>query len=271
MTRREFAACSARRPPARRCHYDRVAVQPGPLPPHERSWRHPSELAAEQRAVLVTEGIPRSTRIVALTSGAAGLLAIGALMVTITPRGAESPVALASTTSISAQAAVVPLPASPTGSAAIGLRSESRSATDVPLQAEVLATPIGDGSFALVTRASVEHAGSLVIDVRFPSGRRSIGSIVTASDDAVVVALLSREQGHAIAGRKPHAAEMVTVLATPPVVVPFGEVASLDVDEGTPVISGDDELVGVCSRRRDGSTRLIEARGALDAATSVVP
>lgn len=249
-------------------------MEPGPLPPHERAWRHPSELAAEQRAVHLSEATPRSTRILALTTGAAGLLAIGALMVTITPRGVESPVAIASTTSVAAQAAVVPPTASnSTGSQAVrALRAESPGSTDRRVaQPDVLATPIGDGQFALVTRAAVGRSASSILDLRFPSGRRSTGSIVTASDHAVVVALLTPEPGHPVARRMPRATDPVTVLTSPPVVVLFGDLASLDVDEGTPVLSHDDELVGLCSRHRDGSVSLIEVVEALAAATSVVP
>ena len=131
----------------------------------------------------------------ALTSGTLGLLAVGLLMVTITPDRAESPIALsASTTPVVAQSArrVAVLASSATDR--IGFRSE-------PIGA--LATPIGDGRFALVTRASLADTDGMVIDVRLPSGRTTAGSIVTASDDAVVVALAVAEPGHRIAAVRP--------------------------------------------------------------------
>lgn len=194
-----------------------------------------------------------------------GLLAVGLLMVTVTPRRAESPIAIsASTTALpdspGARRAAVP---APTGSEVRALRSEP---------AEVLATPIGDGTFALVTRASLRNSGASVIQVRLPSGRRSAGSIVTASGDAVVVALATAETGHPVATSRPEHDDMVTVMAEPPITIAFDEVDSLAVDEGTAVIDDDGHLVGICSRReRADGVRVIEVSAELDAATSVVP
>jgi hypothetical protein len=242
-------------------------VERGPLPPHERTWRHPSELAAEERALIVAEPSPRGARFLALATGTLGLLAVGLLMITITPQRTDSPILLsASTTPIataqgagrSAAAAIVPA-----ATEAVGLRSES---------ARVLATPIGDGRFALVTRESLAGSDDTVIDVRLPSGQMSAGSIVTASEDAVVVALAVTEPGHAIASDRPGDRDMVTVMATPPITVAYDDVDTLAVEEGTAVVDDDGNLVGICSRRSGSRhVRLIEVSAELDAATSVVP
>lgn len=210
------------------------------------------------------EPATRGGRTVALTSGTLGLLAVGLLMVSITPGRADAPVALsASTTPVAIQGVRRPAALAPGASEAIGLRSEPSAS---------LATPIGDGQFALITRASLARTDGAIIDVRLPSGRSTVGSIVTASDDAVVVALAATEPGHTIAAGRPGATDMVTVMVDPPVSVAYGDVDTVDADEGTAVLDADGSLVGLCSRRFGSSrVRLIEVPAVLDDATSVVP
>lgn len=238
-------------------------MERGPLPPHERSWRHPSELAAEERALVLSEGSPRGQRVLALATGTLGLLAVGLLMVSISPKRADSPIAVtASTNSESLVASRGPI-----ALATIGFEPDGGTGA-----APALATPIGDGRFALITRESAIASDEALIDVRLPSGRRSIGSIVTGSDHAVVIALATREAGHAIAHRRPRADDIVTVLTDPPINVAYEDVGTLAVHEGTPVVDDHGYLVGICSRR-DGTdhVRLIEVIAELDDATSVVP
>lgn len=199
-----------------------------------------------------------------MTTGTMGLLAVGLLMVTITPRPAESPLAIASTTTPSASLGIRgPAALAPAGTERPDLRSETTGA---------LATPIGDGRFAIITRASLVDARRTVVDVRLPSGRLSAGSIVTASEDAVVVALATAEPGHAVARHRPHARDIVTVMASPPITVAYHDVPTLAVEEGTAVLDGRGHLVGICSRRADSEqVHLIEVSAELDAATNVVP
>ncbi|MDW3214413.1 MAG: hypothetical protein R8G01_10475 [Ilumatobacteraceae bacterium] len=243
-------------------------MEPGPVPPHERTWRHPSEVAAQERALLVAEPSPRGARFLALTTGALGLIAVGALMIAITPKPSDSPIALIASTTPSAAAqgigrSVSAASLEPVATDRVGLRAEPDG---------VLATPIGDGRFALVTRASLAGTERTIIDVRLPSGRTSAGSIVTASGDTVVVALMNAEPGHAIASDRPSGRELVTVMATPPITVEFDDVDTLAVEEGTPVVDRDGHLVGICSRQRNSErVWLIEVSEALDDATSVVP
>ena len=213
----------------------------------------------------MAEPSPRGARFLALITGTLGLVAVGALMIVVTPHPSDAPVALiASTTpATSAQSISRAVSLAPVATDRVGLRTETVG---------VLATPIGDGRFALVTRASLVDADSSVIDIRLPSGRESAGSIVTASGDTVIVALMSIEPGHTIATDRPADSELVTVMATPPIVVEFDDVDTLAVEEGTAVIDDDGHLVGLCSRLRDSDrVRLIEISEALDDATSVVP
>ncbi len=213
---------------------------------------------------MLAEPTPRGARVMALTTGTLGLLAVGLLMVTITPDRADSPIALiASTTPVAVQRALRPAALAPAATDRLGFRSEPTGS---------LATPIGDGRFALVTRASLTETDGMVIDVRLPSGRTTAGSIVTASDGAVVVALAATEKGHRIAARRPLRTDIVVVMVDPPISVEYSEIDTVDAAEGTAVLDSDGSLVGLCSRRI-GSDHvwLIEVPAELDAATSVVP
>jgi hypothetical protein len=88
--------------------YDLVLVEPGPLPPHERSWRHPSELGPTRLDVDDT-GRRTQLNLLALGGGTMAVLAVAAMVVAMTPRAASGPVALsATTTPISVRAVVEP-------------------------------------------------------------------------------------------------------------------------------------------------------------------
>jgi hypothetical protein len=242
------------------------------MPPHERTWRHPSEIAAAERALLRAETAPSSTRAFALTTGTLGLLAVGVLVLTVTPRRGEAPVAVSATTT-PVVAAAAPTVAASTIAALrpSGARSQLGSTRRVFTgSARPLATPIGDGHLALVTHAALTGSIAGPLEVRLPSGRLGTGRVVAVVDEAVLVELDRAERGHAVAEHLPHERDIVTVLSSPPVTIAFADVASLDVDEGTAVLDATGELVGLCSDD-DGGTDLIEVRSDLVDATSDDP
>lgn len=74
--------------------YDLNLVEPGPLPPHERTWRHPSELGPTK--VDVETG--SNFRVAALLTGTLAIVVVAAMIVAVTPRGSSSPVAVSATT-----------------------------------------------------------------------------------------------------------------------------------------------------------------------------
>lgn len=223
-------------------------MEHGPVPPHERSWRHPSELAADETAELRAVEVPRSTRTFALATGTLGLVALGVFVLLMTPTREGSPIAVSATTTAAATV-------SDAGSSGPTIAAVRRPVADVTSAA--LATPIGDGDYAVVVRASVERTGEDTVRVVLPSGRTVSGSIVDQNADTAVVQLSIPEPGHRIAERRPHDHDVVTVLASPPVEVAFADVDELDVAEGTAVVDADGDLVGLCSRRGDGTTVLI--------------
>jgi hypothetical protein len=74
--------------------YDLALVEHGPLPPHERTWRHPSELGPTS-ADLDTGS---HNHVAALAIGAVAVLAVAGLVVAMTPRASSGPIALSATT-----------------------------------------------------------------------------------------------------------------------------------------------------------------------------
>ena len=71
-------------------------MEPGPLPPHERSWRHPSELGPTR--VDVDDSSPRH-HVAALVTGGLMVVALAVMVVAVTPRSNSGPVAISVTTS----------------------------------------------------------------------------------------------------------------------------------------------------------------------------
>ena len=58
-----------------------------------------------------------------------------------------------------------------------------------------------------------------------------------------------------IAATPPDPDDIVTVLAEPPVTIAFAALTTLDAEEGTPVLDGDGELIGLCSQRHGARRR----------------
>lgn len=77
--------------------YDLVFVEPGPLPPHERSWRHPSELGPT--GADVDHGRGNRAMATAFATGTLAVMLVGVLVVAVTPSTPSGPVSLSATTS----------------------------------------------------------------------------------------------------------------------------------------------------------------------------
>ncbi len=236
--------------------------------------------------VLRAEAAAPSTRMFALTTGTLGLLAVGVLIFTVTPRRQESPLAISATTTPITLAAI----AGPSSSAAADPTASVRPVALAPsfaargplavtptLAEHALATPIGDGQLALITGVALaEHGTNSLddpeIDVRLPSGRLASGTIVERSGDTWLIELSQPEAGHRIAESQPVGAEVVTVMDSPPITIAFADVATLDVPEGAAVLDRAGDLIGLCTRRHgDGQVRVIEIRAEHAGATSGAP
>jgi hypothetical protein len=242
-----------------RLHYDLGFVEYGPLPPHERTWRHPSELAAQEHALARAETTPATTRVFAITSGTLGLLAIGLLVLAVTPDRSGSPVAISATTTTA-------ITDDPATTAALAVTEPSvRNPIALRGRSEALATPIGAGRFAVVTAADLAGAAEAAVigdevEVEVPSGRMHDARVVGRAGDTVLVELEQREPGLDLAVDHPDGHEIVTVLADPPVTIVLDDLSTFDFEEGTAVLDGDGDLVGLCSRD-DDATRLLVVSG----------
>lgn len=205
-----------------------------------------------------------------------GLVAVTLLMFTVTPRSAGAPIAVSATTSPAGRTEVgVRTAPTATVSATVSVDSGESATMAAPVAAPVvapaveltasstlrheggasaLATPIGDGRLALMTSSGVAADPGREVDVRLTSG-----PVVTAVVDGTIPGLVvlsidaeaSGEKGHPIADEQPPPDEIVTVLADPPVTIAFSAVATVDAAEGTPVLDGDGELIGLCVERDD--------------------
>jgi hypothetical protein len=230
-------------------------VEHGPIPPHERTWRHPSELAAEERELVRAQPVASASRVFALTTGTMGLLAIAVVFLLVTPGRQPQPVAVSATTTPS-QAD------DPTSSATIAAVRRTDAVDDrADATPAALATPIGASQYAVMLRAALPIDESDFLEVVLPSGRVTSGRVVSASAsaDAVLVHLDDPEPGPEVADHRPHDREVVTVMASPPIQVALADLDDVDVAEGTAVVDADGRLVGLCSERGRGEgVRLVE-------------
>jgi hypothetical protein len=123
--------------------YDLVLVDPGPLPPHERTWRHPSELGPTK---LDVDTGPKS-HLAVLAAGAFAVLAVAAIVVVMTPRPETGPMAISVTTTPARTNAVVAAP-----------RAEAGDTTSVAFGSTRPAAVRASSGMILTTFASYPHA-----------------------------------------------------------------------------------------------------------------
>jgi hypothetical protein len=196
-------------------------VDRAPLPPHERSWRHPSELGPPAHEPTSTSG-----RVIIATAATLSLLLIGLLVISMTPDNSENPQAISSTTA--------------------GSRS---SAAGIEQPRLPLVTPIGDDGWGIATISAVK-ARSGTMSARLPSGEVVDVEIVHRDDEAgvTVVSLPTQTDGYRLAKTTPRPTDRVAVHgASGTQIVQMVKVATLDVEEGAAVVDDDGDLVGLCT------------------------
>jgi hypothetical protein len=234
-------------------HYDLAFVEYGPVPPHERSWRHPSELAAAEQAALRAEPVPPALRWFAITTGSVGLVAIAVLVLTVSPSRSSSPVAMSATTAPASAAALDQL--APT-IAAVRRPSVVATTAGIGVMVRALATPIGAGDYAVVSTAAIAGHDASSLSVVLPSGRLATAQLVEPDDESsgetALIVLDHAEPGRQVSEHRPKDREVVTIMSSPPITVAYADIASLDVEEGTAVIDESGGLVGLCSDGDDG-------------------
>jgi len=226
-------------------------VERAPLPPHERAWRHPSELAEANRSALSAEAPNGTLRIVALVGGAAGVLAVALLVLTLAPQRTDDPVAVSSTSS----------PGTATSAQLVATAGLGRDVTALALHPIV--TPIGDAGMAVTSSHSIRRTAQAdvarlddgLIDVVLVTGHVT-RALVVDQGRAGGIAWLSLDAGDVdhgldVANEMPRAHDVVTVLADPPMLVEFGHIEQVEAADGTPVVDDDGDVVGMCIQQDD--------------------
>jgi hypothetical protein len=225
-------------------------VERAPLPPHERAWRHPSELAAANRSALSAEESNGTSRTIALIGGAAGVLAVALLVLTLAPQRAEpDPVAVSSTSN----------PGTATSAQLVAPASLGREVSGLALHP--IATPIGDSgmavtsSRAIVRQLDVTRFDDRVIDVVLVTGHVTRALVVDPGHDGGIAWVSldagAFDHGLGVARDMPRAHDVVTVLADPPMLVEFGHIKQVEAADGTPVVDDDGDVVGMCIEHDD--------------------
>ncbi len=200
-------------------------MEHGPLPPHEREWRHPSELGPPAH-----EPTTRAGRVLIASTATLGLLLVGVLAITMTPRRSASPIAASST--------------------ALGLRAAPAATGDqLPL-----VTPIGDDGWGVTTAAALVGAPGQRVRVQLASGEIVQVSVVRTTQDVTLVSLPEgiETDSFDMSRADPSGDDTVVLLDDDePVAVEIGELANVDVAEGTPVLDEGGRLLGLATGEPD--------------------
>ena len=162
------------------------------------------------------------------TTAAVSLLLVGLMVVSMTPERTGSPETASSTSAGAARS------------------------TPAALQRPGLpvVTPLGAHGLAVTTLGAVDGVEGR-LRARLPDGAiHMVTLLATDADTGLAVVELpaaARVDGYDLADEEPAPSDTVLVNGRPPVVVPMADLADLDVEEGTPVLDGDGNLVGLCT------------------------
>jgi hypothetical protein len=238
-------------------------VTPPPLPPHERAWRHPSELPAPRH-----EPPTRGGRLLIVATAAVALALVGVLAVRMTPGRSATRDALVTVTTSSV---IGELTASSFGEVAGAATGTGRRFTDLfgrtfaallastsssPVTTAVgalglvVVTPFGSDGLGVTTAVAVAGQRG-TIDAVLPSGAVVSAELIETRDGVAIVELADHaDRGH-------RATEpTLTKPADDWTVVAFGaeirvgegdELSSLTVPEAAPIFDADGNLVGLCT------------------------
>jgi len=162
-----------------------------------------------------------------------GLLLVGVLALSMTPRRSGSPATANSTLS--------------------SFRAASASLTSVSQPVLPLVTPVGDDGWGVTTADALAGASGRFVQVRLPTGEIIEVEVVGSDGDLALVSLPpdSEAEPYELATATPRPTDTVVVGTDKPLVVTMDELAHVDVDEATPVLDDDGRLIGLCTGERD--------------------
>lgn len=264
---------------------DEPIYPPAPLPPHERVWRHPSELgfvAQQQFAPLPPHRLPR---LVLVGAGAVGIAVAAGLVLLLAPRSGTS-VLETSSQAIGAihdpgqAAGDNGVPATTTKRRSVTTVRTRHSAAAAPSRrslstmlvsgAERVAVAVGDGRHALTIAGSLEE--DQAIDVLVSDGV-TVSARVLSINAANNIAVLELERvmsnaAHQVSYTPPDngdhvlvgedAAEATVRITDVGMHVEAADAGTMrPVQDGEPVVNSEGKLVGLVSRSADGTLRLV--------------
>jgi hypothetical protein len=254
-----------------------------PLPPHERTWRHPSELGFVAQQQFAPRP-PRLPRLILVGVGAVGVAAAAGLVMLLAPRsggsgiqtssralpveagdvvGFDSMDATATTAKRRPSATSMPRTRKPVAPAQVQAR---RSLSTMLLSGvERVAVAVGDGRHALTTANSLEV--DQLVDVVVGEGATVVGRVLSVSNEQNIAVLeldrVMSSVARKVAYTTPQNGDRVTVgqdAAEATVRVSEGLLrveTELVAQDGEPVVDAAGRLVGLVSRSADGSLHLV--------------
>jgi hypothetical protein len=234
--------------------YSPVTVDDRAPRPHERDWRHPSEISAEHRIVFAAEPPSRRLRAAAIVSGTTAVIVAIAIGIVIA--------------------------SAPTGPEVATVRSADRQPTDrrADIVAVPINTPTGDIAAMTVTGLAAADAGDGSIDGRAVVDLHGGGRVEARrlwSDQRIVIVATSPVESTAertptfvveplvvesadassmtVALHGEHPESLVTRLDRVAAFAdPIDGIDLSSVADGTPVVDGDGTLVALCSPSGSG-------------------
>jgi len=221
-------------------------------PPHERSWRHPSELPPP-----TPEDPTSGLRALAVVTGLCGLVLVTVVALAITPTSSSVTVNDSSpSAAVRANVAAV----------------SSGSTAETPISVVIVRVAGSDAAAGGRTAMTVWLSGDVPADALMMFEVADVAIVRLIDTDVAETADYVQYQ---LADAVPDTEDRVIVAMDDPVEVSLGAVASLGAEPGTLVIDDDGHLVAVCDERGvprsvvvDGSQAdvAITGSGASDAA-----
>ncbi len=208
-------------------------------PPHERSWRHPSELPPP-----VPDNPIGAGRALATITGLCGLVLVAVVALAVTPASSSVTVS-GSSPSAFARANVAGVSSGPTG--------------DPPTSIVIVRVADSDATAGGHTAMTVWLSDDEPADALMMTEVADVAIVRLIDTDVAGTAAYVQYQ---LAGDAPNGEDRVVVAMDDPVEVSLGSVASLGAEPGTLVTDGDGRLVAVCDE--EGAPRSVVVADLLD-------